>query len=157
MKYVIYTDGACSGNRRDSGCKGGYGYIILDESETEISRGGGKRENVTNNMMEMIAVIKALGELKEETDEFWGSSKKHDCELRTDSKYVIDNYDEYLPTWKKNGWRKANGGTVLNRELWKAIVELTPEFKSFAFKWVKGHSKDKYNIMVDEIATSHSK
>ena len=157
MKYVIYTDGACSGNRRDSGCKGGYGYIILDPSGSVIVEGGGKGSNTTNNMMEMTAAIEALKSLKEETDEFWGGSKNHECELRTDSRYIVDNYEEYLPTWKKNGWRKANGSSVLNKESWKIIDKLTPEFKSFTFKWVKAHAKDPYNNMVDAIATSHSK
>ena len=157
MKYVIYTDGACSGNRRDAGCKGGYGYIILDPSETIIIEGGGRRLNTTNNMMEMTAVIESLKLLKKEMDECCLGSKKHDCEIRTDSRYIVDNYEEYLPTWRKNGWRKANGGSILNKEYWKIIDKLTPEFKSFAFKWVKAHASDRYNNMVDDMARSYLK
>ena len=46
MKYLIYTDGACSGNPG----KGGWAAIILDNNtnQTQIS---GSKKNTTNNRM----------------------------------------------------------------------------------------------------------
>ena len=152
MKFIIYADGGCSGNKRDAGCKGGWGYTILDSSGTSINSGSGKGFNTTNNKMELTAVIKGLESLIIILSKYWGGSKKHDCEVRSDSKYVIDNYYDYLQDWKKNGWKKSKGGTVLNKSLWKILSELTPEFKSLEFQWVKGHDKDKHNILVDAMA-----
>ena len=147
----MYTDGGCHGNRRDAGCPGGYGYVILDPGSNEISSGGGSERNTTNNRMEMTAVIEGLKHLIVTLEASYDGSKKHDCIVKTDSKYVCENFDDYLPNWKKNGWRKSKGGSVLNKDLWKKIDELTPEFRSFRFQWVKGHAKDKWNILADSL------
>ena len=102
MEFIIYTDGGCSGNKRDAGCKGGYAFVILDPSGTSICEGSGKGKNTTNNKMEMMAVIKALESIREILEEDWGGIHKHSCVLISDSKYIIDNYYEYLTDWKKN-------------------------------------------------------
>jgi ribonuclease HI len=151
MKFTVYTDGGCSGNRRDSGCIGGYGYIILDPAKIIIAEGGGKGVNTTNNMMEMTAVIKGLKVLKEILDNDYSIASKHDCVVVTDSKYVCENFVDYLPDWRACGWRKANGGAVLNKELWKEMYKTSLEFNTFQFKWVKGHAKDRLNERADAI------
>lgn len=155
MEFTVYTDGGCHGNRRDAGCPGGYGYLILDPGNNEIDHDGGSEENTTNNRMEMTAIIQGLKNLIGSLEVSYGGSKKHDCIVKTDSRYVCDNFEDYLPEWKKNGWRKSKGGAVLNKDLWKRIDELTPEFKSFRFQWVKGHARDKWNNLVDQIAQDH--
>ena len=53
-KVIIYTDGACSGNPGP----GGWGAILMyKENKKEIA--GGK-EDTTNNVMELTAVIEAF-------------------------------------------------------------------------------------------------
>jgi len=151
VTFTVYTDGGCSGNKRGAGCPGGYGFCILDPSNTIILEGGGNRINVTNNQMELMAVIQGLIALKKELDSSHGGAATHDCIVRPDSQYVSENYTAYLPTWKNNGWRKSNGKKVLNSSLWKRLDVLTPEFKSFSFKWVKGHASNKFNNLVDAI------
>ena len=151
MEFIIYTDGGCSGNKRNAGCKGAWASIVLDIGKNIIGKISDAEENTTNNRMEMTAVIQGLGLLIHITNESYGGSKIHDCTVITDSKYVINNFEEYLPEWKKNGWRKSGGGFVLNIDLWKKICLLSPEFKSFKFKWVKGHSTDKFNQEADAL------
>ena len=53
-KIIIYTDGACKGNPGP----GGWGAVII-ESNNEIELFG-KKDNTTNNIMEMTAAVKAL-------------------------------------------------------------------------------------------------
>jgi len=155
MTYTVYTDGSCSGNKRDAGCKGGFGYVILDSSQSMIMHGKGTRKNTTNNQMEMTAVIRGLEALIEYLKKFHGEAKFHDCIVKTDSKYISDNFIEYLPLWKSRNWRKSSGGPVLNVGLWKRIDNLTLEFKSFRFHWVKGHASNKWNKKADALATSY--
>jgi ribonuclease HI len=147
MEYVIYTDGGCSGNKRDAGCKGAWAFIILDCGNNIVKKGNGIEENTTNNRMEMKAIIEGLKMLKS----YSFNPKLEDCVVITDSRYVAGNYSDYVPEWKKNGWRKNGGGTVLNIDLWKEICSLSPEFKSFKFKWVKGHSTNKFNQAADAL------
>lgn len=157
MEFTIYTDGGCSGNQRDANCPGGYGYVIIDSGSNILRRGGGHRMNVTNNQMELLAVIQGMRALQKLLDSEYGSAKNHGCIMRPDSKYVSDNFVEYLPVWKKNGWRKSNRKPVLNTALWKLLDALTPEFKAFNFKWVKGHARSKFNNMADGIAQDQIK
>jgi ribonuclease HI len=46
-------------------------------------------------------------------------AKRHgirQLEINTDSDYMIKAVDRWMPNWKNNGWRTANGGHVRNRE-----------------------------------------
>jgi len=152
MKYRIYTDGACSGNCCDWNCVGGCAYIVLEVDDPTGSKvvfsEAKKYEKTTNNRMEMQAVINGLTRLRETV------GIKCEVTVVSDSKYIIDNYNDYLDKWSKNGWKKLSGGQVLNKSLWQQIHELSKMFSKFEFEWVKGHSGDEINQDVDAMATS---
>lgn len=149
MEFTAYTDGGCHGNKRDAGCPGAYAYVILDAAGSEILHGSGKRENVTNNQMELLAAIAGAKRLRDYTNEFYQISKKHSMTIYTDSKYVSDNFSDYLQDWKKKGWKKSDRKPVVNHEYWKKLDHLSSEFHSFRIRWVKGHAGNKFNEMVD--------
>jgi ribonuclease HI len=134
-KIVIYTDGACSGNPG----KGGWGAILMfKEHEKKIS--GGLKET-TNNQMEIRAVIEALKTIK----------KPNEIIINTDSKYVMDGITKWINGWKKNGWRTADRKPVKNSELWQELDEEVGKHR-IEWRWVKGHSGNKYNDIADELA-----
>lgn len=137
----IFTDGACSGNPG----AGGWGAILrYGEMEKELS--GGEAET-TNNRMELTAVIEALKALKRE------------CEitLYTDSRYVMDGVNEWLPNWKRNDWRTTNKkSAVKNIDLWQELDQLLPKHK-IKWVWVKGHNGHPENERVDKLARAQSK
>jgi|TARA_B110000967_G_C18435628_1_gene340658 ribonuclease HI len=137
MKYVIYTDGACSGNPGP----GGWGSVILSEkkSETRIS---GKEENTTNNRMELMAPIMALRKIKK-------SSK---ITIYTDSTYLKNGITIWIKSWEKNGWQSANKKPIKNKDLWVTLNELSKKY-SIDWKWVKSHAGNKYNEIADRLAT----
>jgi len=155
MRYTIYTDGGCSGNKRDAGCSGGFGFIIIDESGAIVLEDGGRIENTTNNRMEMTAVINGAISLIRILKQLQQSPSKYSVVVCTDSQYVACNFEDYLPEWKERGWRKGNGQPVLNKDLWKQLDELIPEFQSFGFRWVKGHAEDAMNNRADAIVRKH--
>ena len=137
------TDGACSGNPGP----GGWGGLIIfdDNSEIEI---GGSEQNTTNNRMELTAAIKTLEKLK-------NFQLKENFKLRTDSKYLIEGYTNWIINWKRNGWKTSSGKSVQNLDLWQKIDNL--RINGLEMEFVKGHSGDKQNERVDLIATSYSK
>ena len=137
------TDGACSGNPGN----GGWGGLIIfaDGSEIEI---GGAAENTTNNRMELTAAIKTIEKLK-------NFRLKENFKLRTDSKYLIEGYTNWIKNWKKNGWKTSNGKAVQNLDLWQQIDSL--RIPGLTMEFVKGHSGDPSNERVDLIASSYSK
>lgn len=137
----IFTDGACSGNPG----AGGWG-VILRCGETKKELSGGEAQT-TNNRMELTAVIEALKALKRE------------CEitLYTDSRYVMDGVNEWMPNWKKNGWKTTNKkSAVKNLELWQELDSLLPKHK-IKWVWVKGHNGHPENERVDKLARDAAK
>ena len=133
-KITIYTDGACSGNPG----KGGWAAVIIeDKNEKTIS---GSEPLTTNNRMELSAVINALKEV--------GSAE---LDIYTDSKYVKNGIESWIKNWKINGWMTAAKQPVKNKDLWLELDTLVSE-KAIGWKWVKAHSNDHYNTIVDEAA-----
>lgn len=142
MKNVeIFTDGACSGNPGP----GGWGAILrYNGHEKELSGG---EKNTTNNRMELTAVIKALGSLKEPCR----------VTLTTDSKYVSDAVNQgWALSWQKNGWRKADKKPALNTDLWQKLLELL-EIHDVKIVWVKGHAGHPENERCDALAVEYYK
>ena len=150
MNLVIYTDGGCSGNKRDAGCPGAWAYVVVDVGGNIIDKLSGREENVTNNQMELKAVIMALRHQVMDCGNGLVSIK-----VISDSRYVVDNYNEYIEEWEHRNWRKSTGGVVINVEFWKELRRLSKYFKSFTLEWVKGHSTNKLNQKVDEMVRSH--
>lgn len=137
----IFTDGACSGNPG----AGGWGAILrYGTVEKELSGGENK---TTNNRMELTAVIEALLALK----------KPCNVVLYTDSRYVMDGVNQWLPNWKQNGWRTANKKTpVKNIDLWQNLDSLLEKHK-IKWVWVKGHNGHPENERVDKLARDQAK
>tara|TARA_B110000211_G_scaffold194491_1_gene222651 strand:- start:501 stop:929 length:429 start_codon:yes stop_codon:yes gene_type:complete len=137
MEYMIYTDGACSGNPGP----GGWGAVILDEknNETNIS---GEEKSTTNNRMELTAPIMALRKVK----------KASKITIYTDSTYLKNGITTWIKNWEKNGWISANKKPVKNKDLWLTLNKLSKE-QVIDWKWVKAHDGNKYNEIADKLAT----
>ncbi len=137
----VFTDGACSGNPGP----GGWG-VILRYRGTEKELSGGAPET-TNNRMELTAVIEALKALKRECD----------VVLHTDSRYVMDGVQQWLPNWKQNGWRTSNKKSpVKNVDLWQELDSLLQKH-NIRWIWVKGHNGHEENERVDKLARDFAK
>tara|TARA_A100000164_G_C21405949_1_gene539964 strand:+ start:43 stop:483 length:441 start_codon:yes stop_codon:yes gene_type:complete len=134
----IYTDGSCIGNPG----KGGWAAIILENKKQKVI--SGSESYTTNNRMELIAVIKALKLMK-----------KKELSIITDSKYVKNGIEVWIFKWKKNGWMTAEKKPVKNKDLWLLLEKLSKN-KKIKWEWVKGHSSDKLNNKVDEIARNEA-
>jgi len=144
-KIIIYTDGSCIGNPGN----GGWAYSIeyFDKSEKSLRKEtkSGSEEFTTNNRMELMAVIECLKVISQELCE--------NIVLYTDSKYVKDGITSWIHGWKAKNWKKADKKPVLNKDLWIELDSLVSVKKDFIeWKWVKGHSGDEGNSIVDKLA-----
>ena len=137
MKYKIYTDGACSGNPGP----GGWGAVIFDNNNKQKNISGSEKDT-TNNRMELSAAIMALKKIKTSSE----------ITIYTDSTYVKNGITEWVLKWKKNEWINSNKKPVKNKDLWVKLDNLCEQNK-VSWKWVKGHSTNKYNNLADELAT----
>ncbi len=130
-----WTDGACRGNPGP----GGWGALLrYDGHEKRLS--GGERET-TNNRMELMAAIRALESL----------TRPCTVVLTTDSTYVMKGLTEWMPNWKKRGWKTAAKKPVKNVDLWQRL-DTAAQRHQVQWKWVKGHSGHDENEIADELA-----
>lgn len=137
-KVLLYTDGACSGNPGI----GGYAGILMYEQH--VLKYNGAEAQTTNNRMEISAVIEGLKKLK------------YPCivEIYSDSAYTVNAFNEgWIETWRKNGWKKADGKAVLNVDLWEELYSLTQKHDTIFYK-VAGHADNVYNNECDALARS---
>lgn len=145
MKTVVaYTDGGCRGNGKDDAL-GGYGIVLQysDEKNVVHTKEICKAfKGVTNNQMELQAVIDCLKALREPCD----------VVLMTDSKYVCNAINEkWIDGWIRRGWVNSSNQPVKNKEQWQELIPYLNMHK-VRFFWVKGHASNEGNNRADQLA-----
>ena len=131
----IYTDGACKGNPGP----GGWGVLLrFGDQEKELFGG---EEQTTNNRMELLAVIRALQAL----------TRRCSAAVYTDSQYVQKGISEWLPGWKRRGWKTADNKPVKNDDLWRTLEAMAAQH-DVDWRWVRGHAGDPGNERADGLA-----
>lgn len=137
---VVYTDGACSGNPGP----GGWAWAVAPEGRP---CGSGGEVRTTNQRMELLAVLEALRSLG-------AGSEAGPIEVVSDSTYVVHCFrDRWWANWQRNGWKNSKKQPVANADLWAPLVELV-QAGDVRFRWVKGHSGDRMNDLVDALAVA---
>lgn len=131
-RTVVFTDGACLGNPGP----GGWAW-----AEPGGAFASGAERRSTNQRMEITAAYEAV--------------KAHPgpLEIVSDSTYVVNCFrDGWWEGWIKRGWKNTAKKPVANRDLWEPFVELVRTRTDVTFRWVKGHSGDEMNDLVDQLA-----
>jgi len=130
-----FTDGGCRGNPG----RGGWGVVLRCDGREKTLHGG--EAHTTNNRMELTAAIEAL------------KSLKRPCRviLTTDSKYVMQGIQDWMPNWKRRNWKTAANKPVKNVDLWRDLDEAVRGHQ-VEWRWVKGHSGHPENERADKLA-----
>jgi ribonuclease HI len=133
---VVYTDGACKGNPGP----GGWAWVLAPDGEVWRS---GAEPWTTNQQMEIQAALEAVR-----------AFPTGPLVVTTDSTYVANCFrDRWYVRWQANNWRNSRKEPVANKERWEPLVELYLETPGrVQFRWVKGHSGDRLNDLVDALA-----
>ncbi len=160
IKFLVYTDGACSGNPGP----GGWGVVLINQTQKQVIEMGGHAAESTNNQMEMTAVGKTLRYIVDHLPSILIDGRKvtkATATICTDSKYVIQGLEEWLPNWLRNNFRTSAGKPVKNEVFWKRLHQLMEQLRALhcivEFKYVPGHSGVALNERADKIAQAYSK
>jgi ribonuclease HI/uncharacterized phage-like protein YoqJ len=95
----------------------------------------------TNQRMEIAAALEAVRALSGE------------LVVVSDSTYVVNCFrDRWWEGWLARGWLNKARKPVANRDLWQPLIELVRSRSDVSFRWVKGHSGDVMNDLVDRLA-----
>jgi len=138
-KAIIHCDGSALGNGNEGEVFGGYAAIIQYPNGKEKTIVGSELDT-TNSRMEIKALTEALKHLK-------GS---YELTFYSDSQYVVKGVNEWINGWIRKGFRGLK-----NKDLWKDYLEYS---KNHIVRgvWVKGHSNNEMNNLVDELARSEA-
>jgi len=144
-RFLVYSDGSALTN---PGGPGGTGFVVVDRTRGALRFGGNRftvdgSYAVTNNRMELRAVLEALA----------GLPDGETVEIVSDSRYVIDSLSKWIHGWRRKGWVTSTGSPVLNRDLMEALDQRLGTLK-VAWRWVRGHDGHPVNELVDLLATS---
>lgn len=129
---TVFTDGACSGNPGP----GGWAWI-----EPDGHWAAGFDPDTTNQRMELSAVLRACERFEDP------------LHIVSDSTYVVNCWrDRWWSGWLKRNWRNSRKDPVANRDLWEQVVPHFRDRPGLRLEWVKGHSGDRWNDLVDRLA-----
>jgi len=130
---IVYTDGACLGNPGP----GGWAWAVADARFAS-----GAAPHSTNQRMEVQAALEAVTALD------------GPVEVVSDSTYVVNCFrDRWWEGWLARGWRNSQKKPVANRDLWEPLIDAyRADPGRLRFRWVKGHSADPMNDLVDRLA-----
>ncbi|XP_040565219.1 ribonuclease H1 isoform X5 [Lepeophtheirus salmonis] len=142
----VFTDGACS-NNGGIGARAGIGVFFGINSGKNISEPV-SRNNQTNNSAEIQAISQAIKRVKDD-----GLKK---IVIYTDSKFAINSVEDWVPKWKKNGWKKSCGGHVINKNDFCELEDIK-EGMTVKFIHVRGHKGIEGNEHADELARNGAK
>ena len=129
----VYTDGACLGNPGP----GGWAWAVPGGPFAS-----GAAAKTTNQRMEIQAALEAVRALD------------GPLVVVSDSTYVVNCFrDRWWEGWLKRGWVNTAKKPVANRDLWEPLIEaVRADPTRVTFRWVKGHSDDPSNDLVDRLA-----
>ncbi|WP_300018910.1 ribonuclease H [Pseudonocardia sp.] len=132
----VWTDGACSGNPGP----GGWAWATKDGRQDS-----GGESPTTNQRMEIRAALEAVRALD------------GPLVVVSDSTYVVNCFrDGWWKGWLARGWVTSARKPVVSRDLWEPLVTLVDERGNVSFRWVKGHSGDPMNDLVDALAVEQA-
>ena len=133
----VWTDGACAGNPGP----GGWAWATRDDRQ-----GSGGAPHTTNQRMEIQAALEAVTALA------------GPLVVVSDSTYVVNCFrDGWWRGWLARGWVNSAKKPVANRDLWEPLIMAVRDRGDVSFRWVKGHSGDQMNDLVDRLAVEASK
>jgi ribonuclease HI len=132
-ELAVYTDGACIRNPGP----GGWAWAVPGGRFA-----AGHEPRTTNQRMELTAAFEAV------------STLPRPVVVVSDSTYVVNCFrDRWYEGWQRRGWLNSQRKPVANRDLWEPFIDFYLDHRGeIRFEWVKGHSDDVMNDLVDRLA-----
>lgn len=137
---VVYTDGCCLANGKNS-AKAGIGVYWGHNHPLNVGERLQGRQ--TNQRAEIQAACRALEQAKEK------NIKK--LVLYTDSKFTINGVTSWVKNWKLNGWRLKSGGQITNKEDFVKLDRLNAEVE-VVWLHIPGHAGYRGNEEADRLS-----
>ena len=149
---IIYTDGSCLGNGKEYNT-GGFGVVVLDNSENLVYTYSKQSADTTNNREELKAILYAFLNHGVKLND-WNMDVPI---VYSDSNYCVQTFNDWMFRWAALGWVKSDKKTPENLDLIQAYYEWYLKGYRIDLRKVKGHAGHKWNEMADGLATGKIK
>lgn len=139
-QVIAACDGASKGNPGPAA----WAWVLADADGVPVRWEAGPLGVATNNVAELTALHELLAAVEPDVP----------VQVRMDSQYAMKAVTDWLPNWKKKGWKTAAGKPVANRELVQAIDERL-QGRRVEFVYVPAHQVDgdPLNAIADHAAS----
>ncbi len=139
-RIIAACDGAAKGNPGPAA----WAWVIADADGRPERWESGPLGRATNNVGELTALQRLLEAV----------APGAVVEVRMDSQYAMKAVTQWLPAWKRNGWKTVAGKPVANRELVESIDALLAD-RDVEFRYVPAHREDgdHLNAIADQAAS----
>ncbi|KUF14918.1 ribonuclease HI [Streptomyces silvensis] len=139
-QLIAACDGASKGNPGPAA----WAWVLADTDGVPVRWEAGPLGVATNNVAELTALHELLDAVEPGVP----------VQVRMDSQYAMKAVTEWLPGWKRKGWKTASGKPVANRELVEAIDERL-QGRTVEFVYVPAHQVDgdPLNAIADHAAS----
>jgi len=137
-QWRVWSGGACRGNPGPAG----WGVLVETSAGQRWTLHGNSRKS-TNSRAEMYGLLQGLLAIPLDTP----------AVLFTDNRNNLDACYTWRKGWQARGMR-TKGGPVKNADLWPQIWEALDARPLVRIEWVRGHSGNRGNEEVDQIATA---
>lgn len=139
----IHADESCLGNqfRERANPGGAAGLVEIFKDGMPTARDFWVSEpDTTNNRMAITSAIVPLRALR----------RRCRVVFVSDSQYLVKGMSEWLPGWKRRGW-KRQAGPIENLELWQQL-DAVAAAHDVSWHWVRGHEGHARNEYANDLA-----
>ena len=137
MKFTVYSDGSGT-----TGGPAGVAFVALDARGALHLECGLPLKDATNRSAEILAACFALRELPVGSDII----------VWSDAEYLVKGWNEWLPAWRKNGWRTNRGDVSPNLPHFKRLIALVDRHALVEFSWLRSHAGHEHNQRAHDLA-----
>ncbi|MFE2724218.1 ribonuclease H [Kitasatospora sp. NPDC059327] len=136
--------GACDGASKGNPGPAAWAWVIAGDDGRPGRWQAGPLGRATNNVAELTALKELLGAVEPDVP----------LEVRMDSQYAMKAVTQWLPGWRRKGWKTAAGTPVANKDLIVAIDALLAG-RDVEFVYVPAHQVDgdPLNAVADRAAS----
>ena len=147
IPVLVHADESCLGNDSTRPCPGGNGALIEAPAGDSVARWDlfEFSPQTTNNKMALAGAIATLEWIRRQ----WRHAR---VKYISDSEYLVKGVTEWMPDWKRRGWRRK-GGALENLELWQKLDQALAAHE-VDWGWVRGHDDNPKNEYADHLAVS---
>lgn len=143
---TFYTDGSAHPNPGP----GGYGVVGVENEKVVFVRGQQYKGPVTNNEMELKAILYVMLNYGEKCDD-WDQPPI----VYSDSAYCVNTFNDWMFNWARWGWIKSDKKVPENLDLIQAYYDWYRKGYRIDLRKIKGHAGHEWNELADQLATGY--